>query len=107
MPASTTVDARRPIDIADRKQLFIDIRFFSRSSGIGLWVPPQQPSEPVLYADKPWEAMGIGGYNKVIQEREQLPALVHRPNAYRPPDRSTAAPAADSWSSYRTRRDGC
>ena len=48
MPASTTVDARRPIDIADRKQLFIDSRFFSRSSGIGLWMPPPAAERAIL-----------------------------------------------------------
>ena len=65
----TTPPAPRPIDVGDRKQLFIDNRFFHRSSGIELRMnPPQQPSEPVLRADRPWEVLGIGGYNTVIRE---------------------------------------
>ena len=59
------------MNVGDRKQLFIDNRFFIRSSGIELRMnPPHQPTEPVLSADKPWEAQGIGGYNTVIREGE-------------------------------------
>ena len=36
----TTVDAPRPIDVGDRKQLFTDNRFFHRSSGIELRLNP-------------------------------------------------------------------
>jgi hypothetical protein len=40
-------------------------------SGIELQMnPPLQSTEPVLRADKPWEAQGIGGYNTVIREGE-------------------------------------
>ena len=60
------------VNVGDRKQLFIDNRFFNRFSGIELRMnPPQQPPEPVLRADKPWEAQGIGGYNTVIREGER------------------------------------
>ena len=56
------------IDVGSRKQLFIDQRFFHRSSGIRLRMnPPAQSPQPVLRPDKPWEAAGIGGYNTVIR----------------------------------------
>ena len=54
-----------------RKQLFIDGRFFDRVAGIELKMnPPYQSPEPVLRADRPWEAQGIGGYNTVLREGE-------------------------------------
>ena len=57
--------------VGSRKQLFIDQRFFHRSSGIKLCMnPPAQPPQPVLRADRPWEAEGLGSYNTVIREKE-------------------------------------
>ena len=60
------------VHVGNRKQLFIDARFFDRVSGINLRMnPPLQSPEPVLRADKPWEKLGIGGYNTVIREGER------------------------------------
>ena len=60
------------IHVGSRKQLFIDARFFDRASGVNLRMnPPLQSPEPVLRADKPWEKLGIGGYNTVIREGER------------------------------------
>lgn len=60
------------IDVGDRKQLFIDRRFFDRSDGIRLRMgTPRQDPVPVLTADRPWEAQGIGGYNTVIREGDR------------------------------------
>ena len=57
--------------VGSRKQLFIDRRFFDRASGIELQMnPPYQSPEPVLRADRPWEAQGIGGYNTVLRQGE-------------------------------------
>ena len=59
------------IDIGSRKQLFIDDRFIESQSGITLSMnTPVQHPEPVLVADKPWEELGIGGYNTVWREPE-------------------------------------
>ena len=60
-----------PIDIGTRKQLFIDDRFIAASRGIELRMNlPVQHPEPVLVADKPWEALGIGAYNTVFREKD-------------------------------------
>ena len=51
--------SQEAVDVGNRKQLFIDDRFISRSSGIRRRMnPPQQSAEPVLRADKPWEVNG-------------------------------------------------
>ena len=63
---------RDVLRIGSRKQLFIDQRYFERASGIRLCMnPPYQSPEPVMRADSPWEAQGIGGYNTVIREGER------------------------------------
>ncbi len=60
-----------PIDVGTRKQLFIDDRFIAASRGIELRMNlPVQHPEPVLVADKPWEALGIGAYNTVFREAD-------------------------------------
>ncbi|MAG37631.1 MAG: hypothetical protein CL878_15460, partial [Dehalococcoidia bacterium] len=57
------------MDIGTQKQLFIDERFFGSADGVRLCMnPPVQHPEPVLIADRPWEVMGIGGYNTILRE---------------------------------------
>ena len=61
-------DANRPLDVGNRKQLFIDDRFIDRSEDVELTMnPPHMGEEPVLVPDRPWETR-IGGYNTVIRE---------------------------------------
>ncbi|MCZ6633589.1 MAG: hypothetical protein O7G87_09305 [bacterium] len=63
------VQDRDVLKVGARKQLFIDRRFFHRASGMSLRMNiPYQSPEPVLQADRPWEALGIGGYNTVLRE---------------------------------------
>ena len=59
------------MDIGTQKQLFIDERFFDSADGVRLCMnPPVQHLEPVLRADRPWEALGIGSYNTVLREAD-------------------------------------
>jgi len=59
------------LHIGSRKQFFIDHRFFGRADKITLSInPPRQSPEPIMRADRPWEAQGIGAYNTVIREDE-------------------------------------
>ena len=59
------------MDIGTQKQLFIDERFFESTDGVRLCMnPPVQYAEPVLRADRPWEALGIGSYNTVLREAD-------------------------------------
>ena len=59
------------MDIGSQKQLFIDERFFHSSEGIELCMnPPVQDPDPVLIADQPWEAKGIGAYSTAFREAD-------------------------------------
>lgn len=59
------------IEVGTRKQLFIDQRFVAEAEGVRRVVnPPVQHAEPVLTADRPWEALGISGYNTVLREAD-------------------------------------
>lgn len=60
-----------PISIGTSKQLFVDDRFIAESQGTQLVMnPPVQHPEPVLVGDRPWEALGINGYNTVLRESD-------------------------------------
>ena len=54
-----------------RWQLLVDDRFIESAQGISqrMNAPVQYP-EPVLIADRPWEAAGISGYNTVMREAD-------------------------------------
>ena len=57
-----------PIHVGRQKQLFIDGRFIADSRGVDLVMNPAQlRDEPVLIADRPWEA-SIAAYNTVIED---------------------------------------
>ena len=58
-------------NVGTRRQLFVDERFIERSEGVRLRMnPPVQHPEPVLTADRPWEAFGIGAYNTAMLEAD-------------------------------------
>lgn len=71
-PLDLPADERyAPLDIGDRKQLFIDHRFIDQSEGINLQVnPPVKLPGPVLWAEKPWEAFRFAYYS-VVDDREE------------------------------------
>ena len=49
------------LDVADRKQLFIDHRFIDTAQDVELTVnPPVKLPGPVLVSEHPWEAFSIG-----------------------------------------------
>ena len=57
-----------PIHVGTQKQLFIDDRFIADSAGVDLVMNPARVrDEPVLVADRPWEA-SIAAYNTVIED---------------------------------------
>ena len=61
-----------PIDVGNRKQLFIDDRFFARQEGITLRMNPPVKAEPVFGAEAPWEEDNIS-----------LATIVHADGEYR------------------------
>jgi hypothetical protein len=61
-----------PIEIGSRKQLFIDRRFIADSVNVELVMNPAQiREEPVLVADRLWEA-SIAAYNTVVREADRF-----------------------------------
>ena len=56
-----------PLDVGDRKQLFIDRRFIAAEQGVTLAANPPQKLGIVLEATEPWE-VGPGGYFRVVED---------------------------------------
>ncbi|MCX8092054.1 MAG: hypothetical protein N3I86_14165, partial [Verrucomicrobiae bacterium] len=55
------------LDIGNRRQLFIDQRFFASSTNVELRVhPPRKTGERTLVADRPWEGKYIDVYCSVL-----------------------------------------
>lgn len=55
------------IDIGNRKQLFIDNKWFFTQRGMTLTVNPPIKGEIVLAPEKPWEARALGAYSTIIE----------------------------------------
>ncbi|MCF7853184.1 MAG: hypothetical protein K9N51_00180 [Candidatus Pacebacteria bacterium] len=55
-------------DVGDRKQLFIDDRWFDESQGMSLRVNPPVKHDRVLLPETPWEEMRIGSYSTIIED---------------------------------------
>ena len=55
------------LDVGNRRQVFIDGRFFAASKDVELVVhQPCKTGERTLVADQPWEGSGTGTYNTVM-----------------------------------------
>jgi hypothetical protein len=56
-----------PIDVGDRRQLFIDNLFFGKARGINLRVhQPRKAGDVTIAPDRPWERGGLGPYSSVL-----------------------------------------
>jgi len=56
-----------PIQIDDRRQVFIDRSFLADAKGVGIVVhPPRKSGEMTVRPDKPWEKGGIGSYSNAL-----------------------------------------
>lgn len=57
------------LDVGNRRQLFLDDRFFAAATNVELVVhPPRKTGERTIVPDKPWERGGIDNYSCVIEE---------------------------------------
>jgi hypothetical protein len=54
-------------DVGDKKQLFIDDRWFATQQGMRLVVNPPIKRERVMVPEEPWEAKGIHAYSTVLE----------------------------------------
>lgn len=62
--AAAAEDGVRPIDVGNRKQLFIDTSFFAVSENISLHiVPPAKSGERTLVSDRPWEDASLNWFS--------------------------------------------
>ncbi len=60
--------AGEPLDVGDRRQVFIDGRFLAASDHVELVMhPPRKTGERTLVPDRPWEAEGFDTYNCVLK----------------------------------------
>lgn len=58
-----------PIDVGDRRQLFLDRLFVGDARGVSLVVhPPRKTGEHNVRPDRPWEQGGLGPYSSVLWE---------------------------------------
>jgi len=55
------------LDVGNRRQVFINGRFFASSKNVELVVhPPRKTGERTLVTDQPWEGHGVGNYSTVM-----------------------------------------
>lgn len=67
--ASAAIPSLAPIEVGNRKQLFIDRRFIQCSRGIELAVNPPEKAGPVLLPETPWERKAVDlGYLSVEED---------------------------------------
>ena len=85
----------RPIDVGDRKQLFIDDRFIEVSKNVELTMNPPRKLGPVLRPNKPWETNYLGFCVSVV-EHEGLYKMWYL----------AAAPQGGYVACYATSKDG-
>jgi hypothetical protein len=58
-----------PLDIGDRRQVFIDGRFLARRRNVELCVhPPRKTGEWVIRPEHPWEKGGVGPFSSVLRD---------------------------------------
>ena len=66
---SSIAATHEALDIANRRQLFLDDRFFASASNVELVVhEPRKTGERTIVPDKAWERGGIDNYSCVIEE---------------------------------------
>lgn len=58
----------QPIDVGDRKQLFLDERWFASQHGMRLTVNPPVKHERGLLPEMPWESHWVGPYSTVMED---------------------------------------
>ena len=65
-------DPALPIDLGDRRELFIDDHLVGEMKNVQLLVHQPVPQEIAVHCDKPWEGNGCGYYTVLHDERESV-----------------------------------
>jgi len=64
-----TCSLAAPLDIGDRRQVFVDQTFLAEAKNVTLVVhPPRKSGEQTIAPDRPWERGGIGPYSSVLHD---------------------------------------
>lgn len=67
-----------PIDVGDRRQLFIDHLFVQDTRGVALEThQPRKTGERTIATDRPWEHGGIGPYSSVLWDQGRYHLWYH------------------------------
>jgi len=61
------MDAQQPIEVGNRKQLFIDDRWFATRHGVHLRMNPPVKAERVIAPEMPWEQKGLQVCHTIIE----------------------------------------
>jgi hypothetical protein len=67
-----------PIDVGERRQLFLDDLFFAEARGIILQVhQPRKTGNAAITPDRPWERGGLGPYSSVLWDNGRYHLWYH------------------------------
>ena len=70
-PATMSAAGGTPLDIGNRRQVFIDQQFLAKARDVELVVhPPRKTGERTIVPDRPWERNDVGCYSTVIKVGE-------------------------------------
>ena len=71
--AGLAAHAQEPIQVGSVRQLFVDDLVIDERSGVelNLHQPTKHPGNPVLVADRPWEAKSVAIYGTVIYDPQE------------------------------------
>jgi len=61
-----------PVNVGNKKQLFIDHKFIESSENVRLTMNPPRKYGPVIQSDRPWERIATSGYLTVIDDNGML-----------------------------------
>ena len=70
-PTSVAWAGEEPIDIGNRRELFVDSLLIERMEGVSLQLHPPQPQEVVFRFDQPWEGR-YSAYITVLHDGEKF-----------------------------------
>jgi len=77
-PARAASTEAAPLDIGNRRQVFIDRRFLAEAAGVALEVhAPRKTGEWTIRPEHPWEAGGVGPYSNVLHDGTTYHAWYH------------------------------
>lgn len=97
--------ATTPIDIGDRRELFVDEFLIEKRTGVDLRLHSPTPREIVLVNDAPWEGAG-GAYLTVFRDGDRFRMYYTTFMSIDKDGKNVEAPKADRFVCYAESKDG-